>query len=70
MNSPYEKFGPIIASGLAVLVIGLWNPRPLQAKKGGRYSGTPNIIWLALISVLVGITFQWLNPIESLCKRL
>ena len=65
-----EKYGPVIAGGLAVLAFGLWNPRFLQRKVDDRYSGHPSVVWLAAIAILVGVMFQAFNPIEELCKRI
>lgn len=69
MNS-LERYGPIIAGGLAVLAVGMWNPRIFQQKKGDRYSGFPSYFWLAIISVIVALLFQAFNPLEAMCKRI
>jgi hypothetical protein len=55
----------IVAAGLAVIVLGCWNPKALQAKDSSNSdSGYPNYLWLALGAVLVGGFVCW-----SQCSR-
>lgn len=69
MNS-FERYGPIIAGSLSVLIVGALNPQIFQQKKGGRYTGFPSYFWLALISLAVALLFQALNPLEMMCGKL
>lgn len=68
--NPLEKYAPIFIGGATVLILGILNPRFLQEKRGGRYSGFPSYFWLAIISVAVALFFQAFNPIEQICSRL
>lgn len=51
----YELYLPAVLAALTILLLGCWNPKALQAKKGGVATGCPSYMWLALISLLVGL---------------
>ena len=46
---------PLVAASLTVLLLGCWNPPALQETKHGRPQGYPSYLWLALLSLLVGL---------------
>jgi hypothetical protein len=68
--NPLERYGSIIVGGLVVLILGAWNPRMFQTKRGERYSGLPSPVWLAIISVCVALLFQAFNPLEMMCGKI
>jgi len=52
----YDSCLCVLFSALTVMILGCWNPRHLQTKSAdGTPSGHPNYLWLALISLLVGL---------------
>lgn len=50
-----EKYLPILLAALTIVVLGCWNPPSLQVQTGGKPTGCPNYLWLALISLAVGL---------------
>ena len=50
-----EDYLPVVVTALTVLVLGCWNPKALQAKQGGRPTGQPSYLWLALLAFVVGV---------------
>ena len=60
MHQNYEHYLPVVLAALTVLVLGCWNPVMLQSKVGGSASGHPSYMWLALISLLVGVVAVWM----------
>jgi hypothetical protein len=56
----YDHYLPLILSALSILILGCWNPKPLQAVHHGQPSGHPSYMWLALISLLVGLASCYL----------
>lgn len=57
----YDLYFPIVISALTVLILGAWNPRGLQTVQNGQPNGNPNYMWLALISLLVGLLAAYLT---------
>lgn len=53
-------FIPLLAMALTILILGCANFRSLQQKKGGMHTGSPNYLWVTLISLLVGLVTCWL----------
>lgn len=49
-----EHYLPIIVAALVVLILGCWNPRPIQQYRKGTPTGCPSYIWLALFALLFG----------------
>lgn len=59
-NIQYEHYLPVVLAALTVLILGMWNPKSLQAKsdESVRYAnqgGAPSYKWLALLALLVGM---------------
>lgn len=51
----HEQYLAVALAALAVLILGCWNPKGLQAKDtNGNAKGYPNYLWVALIAFLVG----------------
>ncbi len=50
-----DHYLPVIVAALTVLILGCWNPKPLQAVQNGQPSGHPSYMWLALLSLLAGL---------------
>ncbi len=59
MSTKYDVYIPVIVTALVVLILGAWNPSGLQMQRGGKPSGYPSYLWLALIALVVGIATVW-----------
>lgn len=51
----FDNYLPVVIAALSILILGCWNPRELQTVQNGQPTGCPNYMWLALISLLVGL---------------
>jgi hypothetical protein len=56
----YDHYLPIVLAALSILIVGCWNPKPLQAVQNGQPSGHPSYMWLSLIALLVGLASCYL----------
>ena len=55
-----DHYLPVALSALTVLILGCWNPDAIQLKdNNGEETGRPNYMWLALLSLLVGMLCVW-----------
>lgn len=51
----HEHFLPVVIAALTVLVIGCWNPPPLQSKDSkGNPSGHPSYLWMSVFALIFG----------------
>lgn len=57
----FDYYLPVVIAALSVLILGCWNPRALQTTQNGQPTGNPNYMWLALISLLVGLLAVFLT---------
>jgi hypothetical protein len=61
----HNMYLAVILSALTVLVLGCWNPTPLQTVQHGKPTGQPNYMWLALLSLLVGLLTCYLVAMKK-----
>jgi hypothetical protein len=61
----YKRYLPVIVAALAIIIIGCLNPKPLQTVKNDKPTGCPNYIWLAVISMMVGIAVCYLIKMQK-----
>jgi len=59
MSTKFDIYIPVILTALVVLVLGAWNPSAIQVKRGGKPSGYPSYLWLALIGLAIGLIAMW-----------
>lgn len=51
----YDHYLPVVVAALVVLILGCWNPKVLQAQRGGVPSGHPSYMMLSLFALLAGL---------------
>ena len=56
----YEQYLPVVLAALTVLLLGCMNVKALQSKtKSGQHTGQPSYLWLAVVSLLVGLSTMY-----------
>lgn len=66
----YDHYLPVVLAALTVLILGCWNPRQLQSHQNGVPSGHPSYVWLAVISLIVGLVACYLVDYNKHGRRL